>query len=814
MLLRFVSALSGLVFLSQAASAQLVTLKSLRPTLVYPDYTDSDKQLLADQAFLLAEQMYVHRDLKMKAFGAAIDPVERLRTIKQLATSMSPEQLNDTISRVFLDQRDLHYNFYRPTKLACWAGWVPVSFANVVVGKTRTVVAAKIDESAKKIIPDLSKIQIGDRLLAYDSMTTEDALKVAGQMGAGANEDALRSRAVEKLSLVSFSSQKIPAKDSVAMIFAHANGQRYAVDIPWLGMARCATTKLSTLTEDELERPLKPSDFDQGIDDYQVLYNQIFHRYDFERNASPMLLGREGLSDTADKTIHKGIVRTSSGTYGFLRLDSFVPSLDTNGALAEITRILTNDFAETDGLIIDLRDNGGGSIGYTDMLTQLFSPLQIQPSKMRILATPLNERIFSESSMGVTTEWADAIRDARVDHKTYAQPLSITPTSLANTMGQFWFKPVALLTNANCYSACDMFAAVMQDHNSGIIVGEDRNTGGGGANVMEQTAFVTLMKNAVPAAGLVALPLGQGMRVSWRESVRTGSHEGELIENAGIASNLVLPRSEEDLYHNEAFLMEKIGAALAAQKTHYLASVGSAPQELLLANGVDAKWTETAVGTDKIEVTKDDVALAHVSVTDQKPASIALPGSASAWDRSRYQLVGFKNGRRVWRVWRDIRWVGTYDALDPEKPLTSDFSTGLPTFFKLENPSTKPSSGWQVRDGLLVVGQGAMYEDNIRTDLYVPISTKGLSQINVAFDLKLKSEEKYDFFRVYTRVPGTGQQVKVLELSGEASGRQTLTIKVTEADKLDLVFEFQSDGGVTDTGVALDNLEIAGKKAL
>lgn len=807
MLSRLTRAFIAMSVCSTAAFSQTQTLKSMRSMLVYPEYSNADKQLVADQAFLLAEQMYVHRALKMKAFGPEIDAVERLRTIKQVATSMTAEQLNDSIARVFLDQRDLHFNYNRPSKLACWASWIPVSFSSVLVGNKPTIVAEQVDGNAKKAIPALAKIQLGDRLLSYDSMTTEDALKVAAQMGAGANDDAQRSRAIEKLSVIAFSSQKIPARDTVSMIFAHQNGDRYAIDVPWLMFSRC-----NTLRSLDGENPIKESDFDQAKDDYQLLYKKIFPRQSFERNPSPSLLGLDDLSNTADKTVHKGIVHTSSGHYGFLQLDSFVPSLSTDGVLREIRKILTKDFADTDGLIIDLRDNGGGSINYADMLVQMFGPSKIQPTRMRILATPLNEQIFVERNMGDTNEWIEALREARIDHKPYATPLAVTTDDLANSLGQSWFKPVAVLTNSNCYSACDLFAASMQDHNIAIVIGEDHTTGAGGANVMEHQAFVKLMANS--STGLAAMPYGQNMRVSWRQAVRAGKHEGEVIENTGIISDVVIPRVEEDLYHNEAFLMEKIGAQLATQRSRYLSSVVDGQNEILFDNGKDAKWTELTKNTEVIEVTTHNTVVARISIKDGRvPTGIEIPGSAGFWTRGRFQLVGFTSGRRVWRVWRDVRWVGTYDALDPEKPLTTDFANGLPTFMKVENSYSPITSGWQIRDGALVVGQGNTYDNNVLTDAYIPLNSKGLQEIKVAFDLKLKVEEKYDYFRVYARVPGTDLREELLNLTGEVTERQTATIKkLAGQEKLEIVLEFQSDGNAVDSGVVIDNLEVSGKK--
>jgi Peptidase family S41 len=50
-------------------------------------------------------------------------------------------------------------------------------------------------------------------------------------------------------------------------------------------------------------------------------------------------------------------------------------------------------------------------------------------------------------------------------------------------LGQRYYGPVVLITNARCYSATDTFTAGFADHRIGTILGVGPNTGAGGANV-------------------------------------------------------------------------------------------------------------------------------------------------------------------------------------------------------------------------------------------------------------------------------------------------------------------------------------------
>jgi hypothetical protein len=54
---------------------------------------------------------------------------------------------------------------------------------------------------------------------------------------------------------------------------------------------------------------------------------------------------------------------------------------------------------------------------------------------------------------------------------------------MCNDIGQRYYGPVVIITDARCYSTTDIFVAGFQDHAIGKVLGADANTGAGGANV-------------------------------------------------------------------------------------------------------------------------------------------------------------------------------------------------------------------------------------------------------------------------------------------------------------------------------------------
>ena len=78
---------------------------------------------------------------------------------------------------------------------------------------------------------------------------------------------------------------------------------------------------------------------------------------------------------------------------------------------------------------------------------------------------------------------------------------------MCNAVGQRYYGPVVLITNALSYSATEFFAAGFQDHDIGTILGTDESTGGGGANVVTYSDLLRNLNAAERAAEQMETPL-------------------------------------------------------------------------------------------------------------------------------------------------------------------------------------------------------------------------------------------------------------------------------------------------------------------
>ena len=178
-------------------------------------------------------------------------------------------------------------------------------------------------------------------------------------------------------------------------------------------------------------------------------------------------------------------VGTDLGRLGHVRIFTFsVP--DAGEFIDELGR-LVEQLPEA-GLILDVRGNGGGLITAAEGALQLFTSRRIEPQHAQFINTPLNLALCEmnpDDQAGSVRlgRWVESIRGAVQTGAAYSLGFPITSLADLSSISRRYFGPVALITDALCYSATDIFAAGFQDHEIGPVIGVHGNTGAGGANV-------------------------------------------------------------------------------------------------------------------------------------------------------------------------------------------------------------------------------------------------------------------------------------------------------------------------------------------
>ena len=244
------------------------------------------------------------------------------------------------------------------------------------------------------------------------------------------------------------------------------------------------------------------------------------------------------LNPSGDPILHWGIYTPRN--LGVLHIQSFAPlQMDDKAFLEKVRLLLINELKDADALVIDMRDNGGGLISMADTLPQLFGGANpVIPNTARAVVSPVNNNIFA--AIDRADIWYNTTQRAPVG-SLYSPLIQFTSSEKANEVGVAYVKPVGVFNNGACYSACDLFAANIQDNDIGYIFGEDSHTGAGGANVVEYQNYLSMLDrgdfpllpfaDTFPSSSAV-----YAFRVSFRQCVRAGLNHGKLIEDDGIAA--------------------------------------------------------------------------------------------------------------------------------------------------------------------------------------------------------------------------------------------------------------------------------------
>ena len=174
---------------------------------------------------------------------------------------------------------------------------------------------------------------------------------------------------------------------------------------------------------------------------------------------------------------------------------------DYRGAARDVARLLVDLKArKVDGLLIDLRNNGGGSLREAVNLTGLFV------GKVPVVQT----------------------RNARGD---------ITVEKNADA-GLAWEGPLGVLINRGSASASEIFAAAIQDYGRGVIIGEGSF---GKGTVQTMASLDRIAKNTTPVYGELKMTIAQFFRVN-----------GGTTQLRGVTPDVLYPQTSDDTQFGES----------------------------------------------------------------------------------------------------------------------------------------------------------------------------------------------------------------------------------------------------------------------
>jgi C-terminal processing protease CtpA/Prc len=521
--------------------------------------------------------------------------------------------------------RDLHTNYVLPAPFNGMVAYLPFQVERCVDGGAEKYIVSHMAQGVSN--PPFTR---GVQVTHWNGVPIALAVALSGDRFAGSNRAARLARGTDALTLRPLRLHLPPDEEWVTISYLDAGGVRHELRQPWLvgpnvppmADADAPTTAAASmgldLFADDVGRArallFAPRAVEQQLSDVQA-----------EVETTPAAAGAE-LTTTMPLVFRARSVVTASGTFGHLRIRTFNVD-DPDAFVDEFVRL--TGLLPQEGLILDVRGNGGGHIHASEFALQTLTPRPITPEPVQFICTPLNlavVRQHKDNPSGIDLgAWFRSMEQAVETGSAFSSAFPITPVDGANRRGQRYHGPVVLVTDARCYSATDIFAAGFQDHRIGPVLGVDDNTGAGGANVWTHSLLKQLLElpQANPETPYKTLPNGAAMRVSIRRTLRVGELAGTPVEDLGVVPDRRHELTRRDVLEDNVDLLDAAGALLEQLPKRTLRLTSS------LGGGGTLSLQVTTAGIERLDVYVDGRPRASTDVADGA-SSVTVSGVAGA----------------------------------------------------------------------------------------------------------------------------------------------------------------------------------------
>jgi hypothetical protein len=358
------------------------------------------------------------------------------------------------------------------------------------------------------------------------------------ELEAGGNPAARFARGLESLTLRNAALSPLPAED---FVYLRVDGQEQDILVDWR-----VQPYADPLVPDDPAEANTPAGRHMGFS----MRTEMVRRTKADSLQSP-----DGPDDPNIDPLDTGlgeevkarIFKTTSGDFGHLRIYTFhTADGQVDGFLAKVRDLLAK--MPPDGLIVDVRGNGGGYIDAAEGLLGLLSARRVQPEPVQFINSALTYQLCGRSPD--LAQWRASIAESAETGELYSArfPVSDVPVAANPYPG-----PVILITDALAYSATDMLAAGFQDNRLGWVLGVDDNTGAGGANVWSHR----LLQAVWSQGPFQPLPGNARLYVAMRRCLRVGRYDGRPVEDLGVFPDVSYRMTRDDVLEQNRNLLNR-----------------------------------------------------------------------------------------------------------------------------------------------------------------------------------------------------------------------------------------------------------------
>ena len=588
-----------------------------------PELSNEEKENLVVSVKTVFNDFYVNRLQKITDYN-----YDSLKEANKLNSNMSSDQLLRSTMAIFMNIKDLHTGFIYPMPARCIIGGFPltVNLAYDSSGKNeKLIISNKLtnspnfgNESDNNNYKDL---QLNDEIISISNLGIEgvspneipvkQAIIELAKLTRGANEDAFKTRAVQKFFSRNGSYMKTPEGRFTLKIKKAIDGSIVEYSFPWQGYKSAADICNSNAKLNNAET-FNLSNFSNNSSFYKINKSNSEESIESFYSAS---------NSNANSNITTKIIEHGDQKFAVVRINMFVPSGDYDSYDYLAARVKINEEVNMlrsfisdnkdilDGIIFDVRGNGGGYGSFPQLIANMFTHQFVKNMDVKPLVSQTNSDTFYNLEMSryysrkgtsdeLNTPILNTVNEMEkfingkftskdVEKRTLllnaadrydgdendALPPSYTKENTDILKAIYTEKPIAVLTNSNCYSACDVFTSLFKDYKIARIFGETKHTGGGGANVIEWKDFLipvvidergsksSIIPNGKP------LPKGSEIRFAWNKIKRVNNSKNEqYIEGNGVISDYIYKPTSYDILNNDESIFDKIMDDMANYK--------------------------------------------------------------------------------------------------------------------------------------------------------------------------------------------------------------------------------------------------------
>jgi hypothetical protein len=364
--------------------------------------TLNERKLIVDQAILMLEQNYVH--LPLKAAMHAVNPVQRLRLLRTrleraTTTTLDPEwRFHSELSEIFHSVRDLHTNYILPTPFSGKVAYLPFLIEEFTEdGRPRFVVSKMVEGFAA---PEFGR---GVEVTYWNGMPISRAVDINAARFAGSNPAARRSRGVQSLTIRPLRIHLPPDEEWVTVTYVGLDGAPHELRQEWL-----VTENLPPMVGDLDAISVASVSFGFDLDGEEtsqakkmLFAPQVVAQERARAKPTAPVMTEQGqeFPSSMPGVFRARSVTTSSGTFGHVRIFTFSVD-DPDAFVAEFVRLI--GLLPQNGLILDVRGNGGGHIFASEFTLQTLTPQRIVPEPVQFISTPVNLAICRKHKDNLT----------------------------------------------------------------------------------------------------------------------------------------------------------------------------------------------------------------------------------------------------------------------------------------------------------------------------------------------------------------------------------------------------------------------------